>query len=102
VIGKMGQVFQVGHMGQVVQVGQVGQMSQFSQHGGAGHLGQVESGLEGSERYPLQQVSHMGVSDGSDKSHWTSLVKAVGWPVGHLGQVGRLVQWERGSRGPNE
>jgi hypothetical protein len=68
-------VFQVGHMDQVDQVGQEGQVSQFSQQGGAGHLGQVESGSEGSERSPLRQVSHMGVSD---KSQWTSLVKAKG------------------------
>ncbi len=92
-------MFQVGHMGQVVQVGQVGQVIQFSQQGGAGHLGQVESGSEGSERSPVPQVSHMGVSDGSDKSHWTSLVKAVGEPVGHLGQVGRWVKLERGQVG---
>ncbi len=44
----------------------------------------------------------MGVSDGSDKSHWTSLVNALGGPVGHLGQVGRWVKWERGSSGPKE
>ena len=47
-MGKVSQVFQIGHMGQVVQVGQVGWVSQFSQQGGAGLLGQVESGSEGS------------------------------------------------------
>jgi hypothetical protein len=70
-------------------VGQVGWVSQFSQQGGAGHLDQVESGSEGSERSPVRQVSYMGVSD---KSHWTSLVKAVGRPEGNLGQVGRWVK----------
>ncbi len=65
-------------------------------------MGQVESGSEGSERSPVPQVSNMGVSDGSDNSHWTSLVKAVGGLVGHLGQVGRWVKLERGSSGPNE
>jgi hypothetical protein len=90
-MGKVSQVFQVGHMGQVVQVGQVGRVSQFSQQGGAGLLGQVESGSKGSERSPVQQVSHMGVSDGSDKSHWTSLVNSVGGHVLDLGSRDRDV-----------
>jgi hypothetical protein len=77
----------------------MGLVNQFSQQGGTGHLSQVESVSEGFERSPVRQVSHMGVSD---KSHWTSLVKAVGGPVGHLGRVGRWVKWERGSSGPNE
>jgi hypothetical protein len=76
-------------------------MSQFSQNGGAGHLGHVESGLEGSERYPVQQVSHMGVSDGS----WITLDKfgqGSRRACGSSGSSGRWVKWERGSSGPNE
>jgi hypothetical protein len=51
------------------------------------------------------------MSDGSDKSHWSSLVQATGFQsdqfwlggsVGHVGLVGRWVKWEEGSSGPHK